>query len=186
MSSLPPTFTSLYRLLLRTASASVLHHQAAKINLRRLYRPTFEDAAQVVRRLEQKPGDPVLENWLKLWNERMDNTLALLYTSSQSRGLPHRLTRNLSLLSWGEYHRLSTELLPRWNSQRTPSHYEIPLPPNSEEGITKAQDQERWDAVDRCQWNAFSDVLRMAEGQGGLVFGTARIKGKIRVPSSQN
>ena len=33
----------------------------------------------------------------------MDGTLALLYSSATSRGLPHKLTRNLSFLFLSEY-----------------------------------------------------------------------------------
>lgn len=71
---LSPTFTSLYRLFLRTTSASVLHHTAAKRNLRRLWRPTFDNAVQVTKRLENGPKDVTarkeLEIWLEVWNNR--------------------------------------------------------------------------------------------------------------------
>ncbi|KAJ7840536.1 hypothetical protein B0H14DRAFT_2785033, partial [Mycena olivaceomarginata] len=71
---LPSDFTSLYRLFLRTSSASVLHQNKSTKTL--------------LRRNE-------VEIWLQTWHLRIDNTLALLYTSCKTCGLSHRLTRNL-------------------------------------------------------------------------------------------
>lgn len=52
MHSLPSTFKALYRLVLRASSASVLHQPTAKRNLFKLWRPTFDEAAQVIRNLQ--------------------------------------------------------------------------------------------------------------------------------------
>jgi hypothetical protein len=52
MGRLPPSFTSLYRLFLRASSASVLHQNAARKQLRRLFRPVFDAAARVVGDLQ--------------------------------------------------------------------------------------------------------------------------------------
>jgi len=49
---LPPSFTSLYRLFLRTSSAAVLHHEAATRYVRTLWKPTFREAALVVHKLQ--------------------------------------------------------------------------------------------------------------------------------------
>ncbi|GLB37963.1 hypothetical protein LshimejAT787_0410140 [Lyophyllum shimeji] len=109
-SRLPASLTSLYRLCLRASSASVLHHRVASANLRRLLRSTFDAAADVTRQLEKSPSNTddqaQSKAWLDTFERRMDNTLSLLYTSSQSRGLPHKLTRNLSFLVLGEHQRL--------------------------------------------------------------------------------
>lgn len=69
---LPPTFTSVYRLFLRASSAAVLHHKVATRHLRLLWRPTFREAARVIRTLQ----DPALgaderahrERWLARWD----------------------------------------------------------------------------------------------------------------------
>lgn len=75
-SALPASFKSLYRLHLRTVSAAVLHHKHATRNLRRLWRPNFDSAAQVSLQLAD-PAKPIkkeerqrLENWLAEWNKR--------------------------------------------------------------------------------------------------------------------
>ena len=74
---LPPSFTSLYRLFLRTASASVLHHRAATRNLRALWRPLFEGGAKAIRQLQQLEGDDVarkgLEAYFEEWNVRSES-----------------------------------------------------------------------------------------------------------------
>ena len=75
---LPANFKSLYRLFLRTASASVLHHPRASRNLRRRWRPTFDDAARVTREVQREHIYYESESgnkkggveWLKLWHER--------------------------------------------------------------------------------------------------------------------
>ena len=68
---LPPTFTSLYRLFLRTTSAAVLHHPNSKRNLRRLWRPIFNTAASVIDQIQQdSPERQKLEHWFRIWNTR--------------------------------------------------------------------------------------------------------------------
>ncbi|KAG8220449.1 hypothetical protein J3R82DRAFT_3143, partial [Butyriboletus roseoflavus] len=52
MDRLPPSFTSLYRLFIRASSASVLHQNASRKQLRQLFRPVFDAAAQVVGDLQ--------------------------------------------------------------------------------------------------------------------------------------
>jgi hypothetical protein len=70
---LPPSFTSLYRLFLRASSAAVLHHRAATRYIRPLWKPTFREAAVVIRRV-QNPSlvsseKAQLERWLCLWEQ---------------------------------------------------------------------------------------------------------------------
>ena len=69
--TLPPAFTSLYRLFLRAVKSSVLQNPAHTRHLRSLYRPTFEQAVKVIRELEnghteQEP----LRKWLDDWQIR--------------------------------------------------------------------------------------------------------------------
>ncbi|KAI9465198.1 hypothetical protein BJY52DRAFT_1114044 [Lactarius psammicola] len=102
---LPPSFTSVYRLLLRTSSAAVLHHKSATRYVRTLWKPTFREAATIILRLQnptlRTTEKAKLERWLCLWESSMDRTLSLLSTSAQSRGLAHNLTRNLAFLNFG-------------------------------------------------------------------------------------
>ena len=70
---LPSVFTSLYRLFLRTSSASVLHHKGATRNLRSLWRPTFDGAARVMYQLQDSNDAATqkeLETWLNVWEQR--------------------------------------------------------------------------------------------------------------------
>lgn len=71
---LPPSFTSVYRLFLRATSSSVLNHRSSTRRLRRLWRPTFSQAADVIRRLQSLSNTDkdahVLTDWLKVWQER--------------------------------------------------------------------------------------------------------------------
>jgi hypothetical protein len=73
-SRLPSTFTGLYRLFLRMSSASVLHQRQAKKNLRKLWRPVFDDAAVVINKLQNDSVNTTerdaLGNWLKVWEAR--------------------------------------------------------------------------------------------------------------------
>ena len=74
-SRLPATFTSLYRLFLRASSASVLHHTVATRNLRRLWRPTFDGAATVAKRLhvsQDVTERSRLRDWLNTWEKRSE------------------------------------------------------------------------------------------------------------------
>lgn len=72
---LPPSFTNVYRLFLRTTSASVLNHSSATRNLRKLWKPSFRDAAVTIRALESREernqhSQDTLEKWLKEWYSR--------------------------------------------------------------------------------------------------------------------
>ena len=74
-SRLPASFTSLYRLFLRTASASVLHHKSARLNIITRWRPVFDAGAKVTKELEYSPESSCSMKqdkiaWLKTWNER--------------------------------------------------------------------------------------------------------------------
>jgi hypothetical protein len=196
---LPPSFTSLYRLFLRTSSAAVLHHPAAKIALRKSWRPIFEGAVLVIRKLQNAPTlntseQEAMEGWLIKWEGRsmlqnnilfsnltiaaVDNTLSLLYTSASSRGLPHDLTRNLASLqrrhiAWSKskYNRPASA----WDPKLPPSKYQVKTKPrvtitNNEDGIK----------VEEKAWNALGEVVRMAEGRDMLVLGRANWKNKQR------
>ncbi|KAJ6491603.1 hypothetical protein C8R47DRAFT_434501 [Mycena vitilis] len=184
--SLPSSFTSLYRLVLRTTSASVLHQNKATKNLRKLWRPAFDDAARVTTELQGNAISAVhrseLEVWLQIWHRRMDHTLALLYTSSKTRGLSHRLTRNLALLIRGEQSRINKLKLPEWKP-RLPfdaAEYQPQF-----EGPNIAARRER-EAETAFAWNALEEVVRMAEGRSELSLGTIALKRRFRDDVTQN
>ncbi|KAK0227878.1 hypothetical protein IW262DRAFT_1455068 [Armillaria fumosa] len=183
MTRLPASFTSLYRLFLRTTSTSVLHHALATRNLRHLWRSSFHDAAKVIHNLQREPPPPLaikeeLESWLSIWNSRVDNTLALLYNSSHTRGLSHQLTRNLALLVHHEYQRVSEIKYPTWNPQlpADSKEYQIRAP-------AKSRTETRRDAMKAISDRALSAVskaVRMAEGRDGIVLGSMAVKGKLK------
>ena len=73
-STLPPSFTSLYRLFLRSTAVSVLSHSQATTTLRKLWRPAFAQAAVMMRLLESDGLSPArreaLRHWLARWEAR--------------------------------------------------------------------------------------------------------------------
>jgi hypothetical protein len=79
---LPSSFTSLYRLFLRTSSTAVLHHRAATRHVRILWKPTFREAAVVIHKL-QSPTLGIsekeqLERWRCLWELRSELQVDIL------------------------------------------------------------------------------------------------------------
>ncbi|KAJ7125377.1 hypothetical protein C8R44DRAFT_619110 [Mycena epipterygia] len=181
MSRLPPSFTSLYRLFLRTSAASVLHQPRATKRLRKLWRPAFDDAARVTTRLQTEPLSAAnrndLEIWLQTWHHRVDNTLAVLYTSSKTRGLSHRLTRNLGLLVQAEQHRINMQKALQWKPNLpTVSEQYLPGFQNPETKRVKVRELE-----DAHTWDALEEVIRMAEGRNELSFGKISLR-KTRLP----
>jgi hypothetical protein len=77
---LPESFTSLYRLFLRAASASVLHHPPAVRNVRSLWRPAFEDGVRAIRYIERVGNDGQVDatlDWYKEWTTRSTSSLTL-------------------------------------------------------------------------------------------------------------
>ncbi|KAK7052851.1 hypothetical protein VNI00_004170 [Paramarasmius palmivorus] len=174
MSRLPPTFTSLYRLFLRTTSASVLHHTSATRNLRQLWKPVFSNAAQNIKKLEQDPSRQEIQQWLDKWEKRMNNTLKFLYNSATSRGLPHQVVRNLSLMVLAEYQHASAKL-PVWNPRLAPD-----APEYSTEVIMKAvTKRQQTKEFDKKAVNALDQVVKMAEGRDKILFGRMMVKAKV-------
>jgi hypothetical protein len=184
---LPPSFTSLYRLLLRTTSAAVLNHKAATRYVRTLWKPL---SAKLLR-LSTDFRIPTLgtaekaqlERWLclvgieqcvpKKFAHRVDpqtclvdNTLSLLSTSAQSRGLAHKLTRNLAFLNFGflRYHanhhyNATRPWDPHWQQQQ--------YKPAREARPSQIK-AEKFDS--QC-WGALEETARMAEGKSRLSLG---------------
>lgn len=191
--TLPPTFTTLYRLFLRTCSASVLHHPRATSNLRALWRPTFEDAVKVVKQLQEFPDNSKKEtnkkliHWLQVWERRsqsmpqwillfaltfiilVDNTLALMYTSAKSRGLPHQITRNLGLLVLREQRRLDNSKWKAWKPQRPPDSSTYPPHKRPVKGGLQTD-------LDSSAWAALEQVVKMAEGHNDIFLGKVALK----------
>ncbi|KIM82415.1 hypothetical protein PILCRDRAFT_70613 [Piloderma croceum F 1598] len=176
---LPPHFTSFYRLFLRATSAAVLHHSRSTRALRRVWRPTFHGAAEVIHRLQscsrESPKRKELESWLKLWNARMDSTLNLLYSSSQTRGLSHELTGNMAeiqhhYLKWAQRHFNGPWSI--WKPQLDPTDPAYSpmhiIEKSRQRGERKKQ---RQSVFDRNAWGALGEVVRMAEGRDGVSLG---------------
>ncbi|KAL1687870.1 hypothetical protein GGG16DRAFT_127603 [Schizophyllum commune] len=165
-------------LTLRTASAAVLHHPHATRYLRQLYRPAFDDAVAAVTRLQnassgsdKKEDIARLRGWYLEWGQRVDNALSLMYHSSTSRGLPHRLTRNLGLLSFSERERLNQRLFPVWRSDQ----------PEKALGkaLRKTEKEQAYARTDHGAWSAVEQVARMAEGRHGMSLGRIQVKRSV-------
>ncbi|KAN0130757.1 hypothetical protein V8E53_011432 [Lactarius tabidus] len=175
MVRLPPSFTSLYRLLLRTTSAAVLDHKAATRYVGPLWKPSFREAATIIHRLQNPTLGTVekaqLERWLCQWESSMDNTLALLSTSAQSRGLAHKLTRNLAFLNFGfrQYH---ANILYSTTRPWDPQQQEYKPPRKVRPAQIKAE------KFDRQCWGALEETVRMAEGKSKLSLGRIEFRGR--------
>lgn len=202
--NLPPKFTSLYRLFLRAISASTLHNGPATRRIRRLYKPNFEAAARNIRHLENMEAGTAesvqIQKWLDTFDQRskkivssamktsdliyvfaltVNNTLEMLHTSSYSRGLAHQLFRSLAFLSRFQY---------SWSYERylRPASYWNPkLPPNSPEykpqdlmeGSRKSNKEKNRMQMQKIKdktWNAFGEVINMAEGRDGVIMGRVK------------
>ncbi|KAH8834362.1 hypothetical protein DL96DRAFT_1456218 [Flagelloscypha sp. PMI_526] len=170
---------SVYRLFLRSASASVLHHSSATKNLRKLYRPFFRDASSTMHRLAAASPDQdstSLIAWLKEWNIRMDNTLKFMYTSSQSRGLPHEVTANLAFLLSDEQMRLDAVKYLHWRS-------DLPAPVSPHK--RKAQKSEtEMQELRNIAASFLGEAISMAEAHGRLSLG--RVKGLKKKPRKKD
>jgi hypothetical protein len=96
----------------------------------------------------------------------VDHTLALLYTSCHSRGLPHQLVRNLAFLRGSEKERI-------WQIQGKrkawdPHNTSPALKPKNLNALAKKQNEAQFESnADE----ALSEVIRMAEGCGNLTLG---------------
>jgi len=193
---LPPEFRSLYRLVLRTSSASVLHARPATPRLRAMWRPTFDVAAQMTRKVQCPPptedGARVAaqaREWLNTWEKQstsmnaciqsncsgtykiptVDNTLSLLYNSAISRGLAHKLTRNLHVLSYRRKYWLHSAY-GRPSAPWRPTGINLRANPNKR--------QTERNGPGELAWNMVGEVFRMAEGRDQLMLG--------RVPPRQH
>lgn len=183
---LPSDFRSLYRLFLRTNSAVVLHHSSSKTQVRRLWRPVFNWAASNIYKLQTNDiHSSERENivqWLYTWHKRMDHTLSLLATAAVSRGLAHKITRNLKWLrqnhvSWVEEmyyaHKGSWKpQLPRRSEKYLP--YSLPTPGSRADQILRKNRKMR--LFDEQCSNAIGEVVKMAEGRHGIILGRLRLK----------
>ncbi|KAH8110458.1 hypothetical protein DFH11DRAFT_1514227 [Phellopilus nigrolimitatus] len=187
MITLPPEFTSLYRLFLRGTSASVLHHGPATRGLRRLYRPSFEAAAQSMKRIQAREIDPIEKEKIRIWlgefDERINNTLAFLHNSSLSRGLAHRLIYRLSFLQRSNYGwSMKRYLYPSgtWNPQLPPDSevYKIRVQREGSREANKERKKMAQQNIDDSAWGALEEVVKMAEGRDGLVMGMLRFNKK--------
>jgi len=173
-SGLPASFTSLYRLFLRTASASVLHHRSARLNLIARWRPIFDAAAKVTKELEYSPQDSTSTwrqervDWLKIWNERVDHTLALLYTSCHSRGLPHQVVRNLAYLRGSEKKRIGQI---QWRRKAWDPQNKAEIPTVKLKHLNALEKMKKEAEFESNSDRALSEVIRMAEGCGNLTLG---------------
>ncbi|KAF9785703.1 hypothetical protein BJ322DRAFT_1005172 [Thelephora terrestris] len=168
---LSPGLRSLYRLVLRASSASVLHARPATPRLRVTWRPTFEMAAQMAQKVQHpSPTEggtraaAQAQEWLNEWENRMDNTLSLLYSSAISRGLPHKLTRNLHTLS-------------KCRKDWVNLTYDRPAAPWRPTGepvrINLKNAQKSKGESGELAWNMVGEVVRMAEGRDQLMLGRA-------------
>jgi len=195
MNRLPHSFTSLYRLFLRAGSASVLHQKAARKQLRRLFRPIFDVAARVVGDLQSdrlsRSERVGRELFLDIFQQRstwinysslvlshlsVDGTLSLLLNSAQYRGVPHRAIYNLNRLRKAHavwvHRKYYSGAKNAWNPKAEVAHNSKPHAPQR----PRDTDRMEKDRVHERCWDAFGEVVRMAEGRHDLSLGRLHLK----------
>ncbi|KAF9237872.1 hypothetical protein BU15DRAFT_88562 [Melanogaster broomeanus] len=185
MGRLPPSFTSLYRLVLRATSASVLHHTGARKNFRKLWRPAFDAAAQVFRELQSCQSKSIgHERLLNIFQRRVDGSLTLLVNSANYRGVPHQVVRNLNLLrqgniGWVQGHYYVSLTKNAWKPQLSPTAPEYSpkaiVPDTHRAAMVQIIRRENLQVNERC-WNGLGEVVKMAEGRHNLCLGRVRMK----------
>ncbi|EKM81217.1 hypothetical protein AGABI1DRAFT_72102 [Agaricus bisporus var. burnettii JB137-S8] len=178
--NLPADFRSFYRLFRRACSASVLHRSAETVALRNLYRYTFRRAGLVYMRYKtESPDDEAnvkRKAWLDSWNQRMDNTLSLLYNSSHTRGLPHQITKYLGHFIFVQRfrHRHTKDQGLTWNPQLPRDSPEYKPRPKKPATLAKQSKQEKMKQLADDALGHLREVARMAEGRDEVLFGSLK------------
>ncbi|KAI0077206.1 hypothetical protein K474DRAFT_1112489 [Panus rudis PR-1116 ss-1] len=183
--TLPPAFTSLYRLFIRSTATAVLNQSRSTRVLRKLYRPSFEEAAIAIRQLEnqslpaKKRAD--LTTWISKWQERVDNTLLLLANSSQKRGLPSDVIKRLVRTKYrnekvgylGPARKTGRKWNPRLNANSP--EYDPERSPHTKRVSAAVAAQARFEDE---AFNAMGEAVKMAEARSKLILG------RICIPST--
>ncbi|OAX37401.1 hypothetical protein K503DRAFT_693426 [Rhizopogon vinicolor AM-OR11-026] len=183
---LPADFRSLYRLLLRANSAAVLHHSPSKIQVNRLWRPVFDEAALKIHRLQHpdvhSDEQEHMVQWLYTWHKRVDHTLSIIANGAVSRGLAHKIIRNLrwarkNHVVWVEKSYYAHK--PFWKPQLPPTStqyqpHSLPTP-GSKQDYTLRRTRKTKLFDEQCS-NALGEVIKMAEGRHGVILGRLRLK----------
>lgn len=103
----------------------------------------------------------------------VDGTLSILTNAARSRGLCHKVIRNLALqadTSLDLHHNLVSARR-SWNPQLQASDvlYQTPLPRTK--CYRLCQEQHRWKTIKAEALNAFGEVVRMAEATSSVTLG---------------
>ncbi|KAI0343482.1 hypothetical protein BDW22DRAFT_1328209 [Trametopsis cervina] len=168
--TLPADFKSVYRLFLRATSSATLHSTRSTKLLRRHWKPFFQEAAITITKLQDPAcaaDHPRLQHRMRIWEQRADNTVSMLYNASVSRGLTSRLSRNICLL----YDNLPSRYVPPWKPDLDPGSPQYQIPEGDGRNSTKAQMTRRREHIEEQKWNALGEVVRMAEGTARLSVG---------------
>ena len=110
----------------------------------------------------------------------VDHTLALLYTSCHSRGLPHKLVRNLAYLRGSERKRILEIQGKRKNWDPRNKALLTKSPPKLKDVNALAKKQKEAQFESNAN-GALSEVVRMAEGCGNLTLGRESTIGSRKV-----
>ena len=136
-------------------------------------------------------------DWSKLWDQRsafpktfyirqkgllkkkqkstrsiVNNTLALLYHSSQNRGLPHKLTRNLAFLVTSEHQRVRSYKLNAWDPRRPQQFSNL-----TEKARRKQEENKRFQEFVAGSWAPLGQAVKLAEAKDELMLGRVRVRG---------
>ena len=108
----------------------------------------------------------------------VDETLSVLTSAAQSRGLSHELTRNLASLAGTHLniHHNVNVMRGTWDNRvyppSAPSAQRVPEP--GSKTYNKIIQRKEWKKVSDSALGAFSEVVKIAEAQQGLILGRVK------------
>jgi hypothetical protein len=178
----PAAFRSLYRIMRRAASSSVLHHSGASKNVRRMYRQVFERASR-------KIANGASDEWIAEFDTRselhlipyrgmarsddlqspVNRTLMFLYSSSICPNIAHKFTESAAFIQSKTIRdtqlRAPTRRLVRWD----PKNPKDALYQHQKANKTSSSSRNR--VIDSNLDTVLQNARTMAEGMGRLILG---------------
>ena len=103
----------------------------------------------------------------------VDGTLSILCNAAQSRGLSHKLTRNLALLAGTHlniYHDVAA-VHSYWTPDRPHDSPEYTVPAPGSRRYLRQKDRESLRPIADEALDAFGEIVRMAEGNSNVSLG---------------
>lgn len=106
----------------------------------------------------------------------VDGTLSILCNAAQSRGLSHKITRNMALLAGThlDIHHDIGIVYTSWNPSRERDSQEYQIPTPGSKRYLRQIERQKWRPVVEEALDTFGEVIRMAEGNDNVSLGRVR------------